>query len=153
MDPQVAWLELIDAFHELDWERVRDLADGLLHWMRHGGFPPETMAVRKPEIGIPMEPTRSLGCEWNRSVALAACSYALDLATQVLQNPNEIPYGIPFTLSCSDCDSENSKSYKEAVAMGWTDIRFVPQSMPENFLGKCPECQWFGEEISSSTVG
>lgn len=34
MDPQVAWQELMEAFHRLDWDRVRDLADGLLQWMQ-----------------------------------------------------------------------------------------------------------------------
>ena len=153
MDPQVAWQELIDAFHDLDWERVRDLADGLLHWMQHGGFPPETMAVSKPVDGRQIAPARSLGNDWNRRVAQAACCYALDLATQVLQAPNGIPRGVPFTLSCCDCDSGDPESYEEAVAAGWIDIRFVPQSVAENFLGLCPECQLFDEEASSSAAG
>ena len=153
MDPQVAWQELIDAFHDLDSERVRDLAEGLLHWMAHGGFPPETMAVSQLVVGRLSEPTRSLGRDWNRSVALAACGYALDLAAKVLQDPNGIPRGVPFTLSCCDCDSGDPESYEEAVAAGWTDIRFVPQSVAENFLGMCPECQSLGEETSSPAAG
>jgi hypothetical protein len=153
MDPQVSWQELIDALQELDWERVRDLADGLLHWMKHGGFPPETLAVSQLVVGRLSEPTRSLGHDWNRNVAQAACSYALDLATQVLQDPNGIPRGVPFTLSCSDCDSGHPESYDEAVAAGWTDIRFVPQSMAENFLGLCPECRSVDEATSSTTAG
>lgn len=153
MDPQVAWRELIEAFHDLDWDRVHDLADGLVHWMKHGGFPPETLAVSQLVVGRLSEPTRSLGNDWNRSVALAACGYALDLATQVLQDPNGIPRGVPFTLSCCDCDSGHPESYVEAVAAGWINIRFVPQSVAENFLGLCPECQLLGEENSSSAAG
>ncbi len=30
MDPNAAWLELMDAFRQLDWDRVHELADGLL---------------------------------------------------------------------------------------------------------------------------
>ena len=141
MDPQVAWLELMDAFHQLDWDRVRDLADGLLQWMNGGGFSPETSVVRKPVDGSPNEPPKSLGPNWNRTVAQAACRYALDLANQVLNDPNGIPHGIPFTLSCCNCDVDGPGDYYKAVDEGWFRIRFVPQSPGENFIGLCPDCE------------
>jgi len=141
MDPQAAWLELMDAFHQLDWDRVRDLAEGLLHWMDRGGFPPETATVSKAADDASNEPSRTLGSEWNRTVAQAACRYALDLANQVLNSPSGIPHGVPFTLSCSNCDVDSPDDYYKAVDDGWFRIRFVPQSPGENFIGLCPNCE------------
>lgn len=147
MDPQVAWQELIDAFCRLDWDRVRDLADGLLQWMNRGGSPPETSAMKSAVTGKSADPPQSPGPDWNRIVAQAACRYALVLADQVLADPNGIPHGVPFTLSCCSCDADNPHAYDEAVDAGWTRIRFVPQSPGENFLGLCPECRQLGEEL------
>lgn len=141
MDPQVAWQELMDAFHQLDWARVRDLAEGLLQWMNRGGFPPETSAVRIAADGGAIEPPRTAGSEWNRTVARAACRYALDLANQVLSDSNGIPDGVPFTLSCCSCDIDGPDDYHKAVDAGWIRIRFVPQSPGENFIGLCPICE------------
>lgn len=141
MDPQIAWKEMIDAFHALDWDRAHELAEGLLQWMNGGGFPPETSAVDTIADTVHNERPRSFGSEWNRAVAQAACRYTLDLANQVLSDPNGIPRGVPFSLACCECDVESPDSYQEAVDDGWTDIRFVPQSLAENFIGLCPRCQ------------
>ncbi len=118
MDPQVAWQELIEAFHELDWDRVRDLAEGLLHWMDHGGFPPETFVIRQAADRILNERPRTLAAEWNRSVAQAACRYALDRANQVLNERDGIPHGVPFTSCCSNCGVEGPGNHDEAVDAG-----------------------------------
>ena len=147
MDPQVAWKELMEAFHQLNWDRVRDLAEGLLHWMNRGGCPPETSAGVFVPADLTIEPKQSLGPDWNRTVVQAACRYALALANQVSDDPDGIPRGVPFSLSCCDCDIDSPRSYEAAVAAGWNRIRFVPQSPGENFLGLCPECQQLGEEI------
>jgi hypothetical protein len=43
MDPQAAWLELARAFSgdsHTDWDRIEELADGLLHWLKRDGLPP-----------------------------------------------------------------------------------------------------------------
>lgn len=140
MDPQAAWKEMVDAFHELDWERARDLAEGLLQWMDGGGFPPDTSDVNTIAGTAHNDRPRSFGCEWNRAVALAACRYTMDLANQVLSDSNGIPRGVPFSLSCSECDIESPSSFEEAVDAGWNYIRFVPQSLAENFIGLCPNC-------------
>ena len=141
MDPQVAWKELMEAFHRLDWDRVRDLAEGLLQWMNRSGFPPETSAGVFVSADVTIEPPQSLGPDWNRAVAQAACRYALDLANQVLSDPNGIPHGVPFTLSCCGCDVDSPLNYYQAVDAGWIRIRFVPQSPGENFIGLCPDCE------------
>jgi hypothetical protein len=140
MDPQAAWLELMDAFRQLDWDRVQNLAEGLLHWMARGGFPPET-TVRNSPNGPVTDALWSLGSEWNRTVAQAACRYALDLANQVLQDPNGIPLGVPFTLTCCKCKVAGPGNYYQSVDDGWYRIRFVPQNPGENFTGLCPDCE------------
>ena len=158
MDPQRAWQELMEAFHQLDWDRVRDLSEGLLQWMSRGGLSPDTSApVAAPaghsteqagEAGLQTMPRPSLGPEWHRTVAQAACRYALDLAVQVLEDADGIPRGVPFSLSCCDCDIDSPQSYEEAIAAGWNRIQFEPQSPGENFLGLCPDCQQLSESIN-----
>lgn len=139
--PQVTWQELMDAFHQLEWESVRDFADGLLQWMDRGGLPPTTSTERKSVDGVRIQLPRTPSEEWNRTVAQAACRYALDLANQVLKDPDGIPHGVPFTLSCCKCDIDGPGDYHKAVNAGWFRIRFVPQNMGENFIGLCPDCE------------
>jgi len=131
----------------LDWHRVRDLAEGLLQWMDRGSFPPETAPVSKAADDPSNESPRTLGSEWNRTVAQAACRYALDLANQVLKDPNGIPHGVPFTRSCCNCDVDGSIDHDKAVDDGWFRIRFVPQSPGENLIGLCPSCESCVEEF------
>ena len=140
MDPNAAWLELMDAFRQLDWDRVHELAEGLLQWMDRDGFPPET-SVRNSANGVVADSLWSLGSEWNRTVAQAACRYAVNLAKQVLKDPDGIPHGVPFTLSCCKCDVDGPGDYYQAVDAGWFRIRFVPQNVGENFIGLCPNCE------------
>ena len=127
MDPQATWQQVIEAFIDRDWHQVQESAQALLDWLRREGFPPETTAGR------------SMGADWNRHVALAACEFAVDLAKRVLADPNGIPHGVPFTLSCSACDSEGPETFAAAVEAGWTLIEFVPDGLAENFIGLCPE--------------
>lgn len=50
MDPQAAWIELAECFtspDSVDWERVSELADGLLHWVKRGGYPPSITGYRE----------------------------------------------------------------------------------------------------------
>lgn len=70
MDPQVAWSDLLETYANGDWAAVEDLADGLLHWLTHGGFPPQTV------------PNQGLGADWHRHIALAACRFSLSTARQ-----------------------------------------------------------------------
>jgi hypothetical protein len=127
MDPQATWQQLIDAFVVRDWHQVQESAEALLDWLRREGFPPETITGR------------CMGADWNRHVTLAACEFAADLAKRVLTDPNGIPQGVPFTLSCCFCDSEAPATFAAAVEAGWTQIEFVPDGLAENFVGLCPE--------------
>ena len=65
MDPQAAWDQLLDAYTTGDWAAVEELADGLLEWLLHGGFPPRTVSKER------------LGNEWHRHLTLSACRFAL----------------------------------------------------------------------------
>jgi len=65
MDPQASWDQLLEAYAEGEWEHVQDLAEGLLHWLSRGGFPPRAVTGS------------DLGQAWDRAIALAACRFAL----------------------------------------------------------------------------
>ncbi len=93
MDPQATWRELIAAFIAHDWDIVLERAEALQSWLNKDGFPPETV------------PDHRMGRDWNRTVVLAICDYASELARRVLDDEFGIPTGIPFSLSCRECDA------------------------------------------------
>jgi hypothetical protein len=64
MDPDAALAELLAAVGERDWDRIDELADGLLHWLQHRGFPPTTVGPK------------ALGKEWHAAVATFVCHVA-----------------------------------------------------------------------------
>lgn len=70
MDPQATWEQLLDAYAEGDSQRVEELADALLEWLKRGGFPP------KATTGA------DLGPAWDGAIAAAACEFALVQATK-----------------------------------------------------------------------
>lgn len=72
MDPQTAWDELLEALRERDWDRVQDLASGLLTWLSSNGFPPRAVTGS------------DLGPDWDRELALTGCRFALALAREGL---------------------------------------------------------------------
>ena len=127
MDPQAAWQQMIDSFIEHDWQQLHETAHGLLNWMSKGGRPPDTV------------PGRQMGSLWDGQVAIGLCTFAFSLAQRVMDDPNGIPEGIPFSLSCFECDAASPGSYEEAITEGWTSIEFVPEGLAENFFGLCPD--------------
>ncbi len=68
MDPQAAWNHLLEAYSDGDWSVVEELAEGLLHWLLRGGFPPQTVSER------------NLDDAWNRAIALSAARFARSAA-------------------------------------------------------------------------
>ena len=70
MDPQAAWDDLLEALGERDWDRIEDLAEGLLRWLRAGGFPPRAVTGN------------DLGSDWDREIVLAGCRFALAQARE-----------------------------------------------------------------------
>lgn len=64
MDPQAALDELLEAVEAREWDRVDELANGLLQWLTNQGFPPRTIG---PE---------TLGRDWHRTVAEFVCYMA-----------------------------------------------------------------------------
>ena len=69
MDPQAAWNEMLTAILQKDWQQAYEFAEGLLSWMKRGGFPPQTTAVNMP-------------ARWNRAQAEFGCLQALQLVKQ-----------------------------------------------------------------------
>ena len=61
MDPDAALKDLLDAVQSHAWDRVEELAAGLLSWMEKRGFPPTTMGPKE------------LGRNWHRAVATFVC--------------------------------------------------------------------------------
>jgi hypothetical protein len=41
MDPQAAWIQLLNAYHGADWDQVETSATALYDWLHRGGFPPQ----------------------------------------------------------------------------------------------------------------
>jgi hypothetical protein len=64
MDPQAAWLLLIDALQSGHWLVVREQSEDLLEWLDLGGVPPDISNRRLPDRF------------WNRQVAVYACKLA-----------------------------------------------------------------------------
>lgn len=61
MDPDAALKDLLDALMSHDWDRVEELAAGILSWMEQRGFPPTTLGPKE------------LGRSWHRTVATLIC--------------------------------------------------------------------------------
>ncbi len=61
MDPDAALKDLLDAVQARAWNRVDELAEGLLSWMEKRGFPPATIGPKE------------LGRNWHRTVATFVC--------------------------------------------------------------------------------
>ncbi|MCC7338616.1 MAG: hypothetical protein IT422_26275 [Pirellulaceae bacterium] len=129
MDPQATWDMLLQAWSKRNWEEVSELSESLLGWLAKGGFPPET--------NYPKE----LGADWDSSVALAACGFALCRSRQVLDNEHGIPADVRFSLVCAKCLDEGPLSFDEATQMGWSRIEYYPAGKGENFLGICSVCR------------
>lgn len=70
VDPQIAWDDLLEAYTNGDCAAVEDLADGLLHWLTHDGFPPQTV------------PNQGIDAELHRHLAIAACRFAKSIVRQ-----------------------------------------------------------------------
>lgn len=64
MDPQAAWIEMLEAISGRDWDQVHVLAEGLMEWLRNRGVPPQTTVV---------EMRRG----WDRVMAEFGCHVAL----------------------------------------------------------------------------
>lgn len=127
MDPQAAWELVIESFIEHDWPQLLEAAEGLLNWMKKGGCPPGTV------------PGWRMGSLWDEHLATAICTFAASLAKRVMEDPHGIPAGVPFSLSCFECDAASPDSHDEAIAEGWTEIEFTPEGLAENFFGLCPQ--------------
>jgi len=64
MDPQATFDQLLSALADRDWDRVDELSDALLGWLKRGGFPPRTLG------------TEQIGNDWHREIAALVCNLA-----------------------------------------------------------------------------
>jgi hypothetical protein len=61
MDPDAALKDLLNAVQSRAWDRVEEVAEGLLSWMEKRGFPPTTLGPKE------------LGRNWHRTIATFVC--------------------------------------------------------------------------------
>ena len=47
MDPDTTLQGLLDALGQRDWDRVDELSQALLDWLKQGGFPPLTLGPKE----------------------------------------------------------------------------------------------------------
>jgi hypothetical protein len=73
MDPQAAWLLLVDALESGHWRVVREQAQDLLEWMEMGGFPPDISQGKVTDR------------YWNRQIAVYSCKLARLIARRRLR--------------------------------------------------------------------
>ena len=128
MDPQRTWTDLLTAWQNRDWESVLELAEALRDWLDKGGFPPE------------VEYPKDLGGDFNAAIARAASEFAAHRAQSVLDDPQQIPRDVPFSLCCSICHDIGPTNELAARASGWINIQYFPAGIPETFRGNCPKC-------------
>lgn len=75
MDPQRAWLDLLDAISQGDFEDAVAIATDLQEWLRKGGFPPTVAPQLEPAASADGSVARILQHE----LALHACAFVLSL--------------------------------------------------------------------------
>jgi hypothetical protein len=73
MDPNAAWLMMVDALESGNWRVVRTHANDLLDWLHVGGFPPDISEGRVTDR------------YWNRQIAVYACKLAKLIARRRLR--------------------------------------------------------------------
>jgi hypothetical protein len=118
---------MLDAWKHQRWEELQEAALDLKEWIARGGFPPETQADDR------------MGMLWNRAVVRAVCRLAIKTCWQLLLTPDRIPHGVPFCVSCVDCDADSPPTYEAARTAGWKGIEFRPDMPAANFRGYCPQ--------------
>lgn len=73
MDPQAAWLLMLDAMETGHWRVVREQAQDIRDWIDLGGLPPNVSNAKVNDRA------------WNRQVALYACKLARFIARRQLR--------------------------------------------------------------------
>ncbi len=73
LDPQAAWLLLVDAIATGHWRVVREQAEDIRDWIELGGPPPNVSGDKVTDR------------HWNRQLALYACRLARFIARRRLR--------------------------------------------------------------------
>lgn len=65
MAPQATWNDPLEVRSQRDWNRAEELANALLDWLQHGGFPPDAICDHQ------------LGTRWHHAIAYFVCHLVL----------------------------------------------------------------------------
>lgn len=76
MDPNRAWLDLLEASREHDWEQAASLASDLKDWLTRDGFPPTVIS----QLPMALEEARTDCWLLQKELALRTCEYVLSVA-------------------------------------------------------------------------
>ena len=69
MDPQAAWLAMIQALIDEDYDLASEFADALVDWLNRGGFPPKVL----PDLGQTDDPHSPVN-QLDRKIAFYVCA-------------------------------------------------------------------------------
>ena len=64
MDPQAAWLSMMEAMRFGDYDQAAEIASDLDNWLTHGGFPPVVVPELPQGIGDPLSVLCKLQRHW-----------------------------------------------------------------------------------------
>jgi hypothetical protein len=76
MDPQAAWLSMMEAMRFGDYDQAAEIASDLDNWLTHGGFPPVVVPELSQGNGDPL----SVPWKLQRQLAMKACEFILFMA-------------------------------------------------------------------------
>ena len=76
MDPQRAWLMLMEAIRIADYDEAVGIASDLYEWLSRGGFPPCIV----PELSLGCRDPLSVPNKLQHEMALKACEFVLSMA-------------------------------------------------------------------------
>jgi hypothetical protein len=76
MDPQIAWLSMMEAMRLGNYDEAAVIAADLDNWLTIGGFPPTVAPDLSQGNGDPL----SVPCKLQRQLALKACEFILFMA-------------------------------------------------------------------------
>lgn len=69
MDPNAAWLNLVEALSFDDIETASEYALALIQWLDNNGFPPNTLPTQLP-------------ANWDRLICYSVCQQVISSALQ-----------------------------------------------------------------------
>jgi N-acetylglutamate synthase-like GNAT family acetyltransferase len=75
MDPDRAWIQLINAIDKADLDEALAIARDLHEWLSRGGFPPKVIQ----QLGTASRDICSVAYRFQHELAIHACAYIISL--------------------------------------------------------------------------